>query len=105
VEGVNGESGVSDRNTVVTEKMSVRIVSLLLLVAAVSVFVLWSVNPLGSGSESTFALFLAVDMVCVAMISYVERAVSREGRIARAPLIAGCIFILFLVFTGIYLIS
>jgi hypothetical protein len=105
VEGVSGESGVSDRDRVVTERMSLRIVSLLLLVAAVSVFVLWSVNPVGSGSESTFALFLAVDMVCVAMISYVERAVSHEGRMARAPLIAGCVFILFLVFTGIYLTS
>lgn len=102
---MSGESGASDRNTVATERMSIRIVSLLILVAAVSVFVLWSVNPVGPGSESTFALFLAVDLISVAMISYVERAVSRGGRLARAPLIAGCIFILFLVFTGVYLIG
>ena len=100
---MTGESEAPDR--IATERMSLRIGSLLLLVAAISVFVLWSVNPVGSGSESTFAMFLAVDMVCVAMISYVERAVSREGRMSRAPLVAGCVFILFLVFTGIYLAS
>jgi len=99
-----GEESVSERNVAVTERMGLRIVSLLLLVAAISVFILWTVNPLGSGSESTFALFLAVDLVSVAMISYVERSVSREGRMARAPLIAGCCMILFLVFTGIYLL-
>jgi hypothetical protein len=96
---------VSERETIVTERMALRIVSLLLLVAAISVFILWSANPLGSGSESTFALFLAVDLVSVAMISYVERAVTREGRMARAPLVAGCCFILILVLTGIYLVS
>ena len=100
-----GEQSVSERNVVVTERMGLRIVSLLLLVAAISVFILWSVNPVGSGSESTFALFLAVDLVSVAMISYVERSVNREGRMARAPLIAGCFMILFLVLTGIYLLS
>ena len=99
------EQSVSDRETIVTERMGMRIVSLLLLVAAISVFILWSVNPLGSGSESTFALFLAVDLVSVAMISYIERAVAREGRMARAPLVAGCCFILILVLAGIYLVS
>jgi len=95
------EQPVTDKNIIVTERMGVRIVSLLLLVAIISVFVLWSVNPVGSGSESTFALFLAVDLVSVAMISYVERAVAREGRIGKAPLVAGCLFILFLVVAGI----
>lgn len=97
------EQTVSERKTVVAERMGVRIVSLLLLVAAVSVFVLWSVNPVGPGSESTFALFLAVDLVSLAMISYVQRALTREGMMAKAPLVAGCFFILFFVAIGIYL--
>ena len=100
----DGQS-LSQGNTVVTERMALRIVSLLLLVAAISVFILWSVNPVGSGSESTFALFLGVDLVSVAMISYVERAVAREGRISRAPLVSGCCFILILVVSGLYLLS
>ena len=99
------ERSVSERETIVTERMALRIVSLLLLVAAISVFILWSANPLGSGSETTFALYLAVDLISVAMISYVERAVAREGRMARAPLVAGCCFILILVLAGIYLVS
>ena len=102
---MSDEQSVSEKNTVVTERMGLRIVSLLLIIGAISVFILWSVNPVGSGSESTFALFLAVDLVSVAMISYVERSVTREGRMARAPLIAGCCMILFLVLTGIYLLS
>ena len=102
---MSDEQLVSEKKTIVTERMGLRIVSLLLIIAAVSVFILWSVNPVGSGSESTFALFLAVILVSVAMISYVERSVTREGRMARAPLIAGCFMILFLVLTGIYLLS
>ena len=102
---MTGEAQLSERNTVVTERMSLRIVSLLLLVAAFSVFVLWSVNPVGSGSESTFALFLAVDLIAVAMISYIDRAVSREGRISRAALIAGCFFIGLLVVGALYLVG
>ena len=87
----------------VAERMALRIVALLLIVAAISVFILWSVNPVGSGSETTFALYLAVDLVSVAMISYVQRAMAREGRVARVPLVAGCCFILFLVVAGLYL--
>jgi hypothetical protein len=99
------EGAPTAKDVEVTEKMGVRIVSLLLLVAAASVLVLWSVNPVGSGGESTFALFLAVDLVAVAMISYVQRGVAREGRVARVPLVAGCCFIILLVFAAIYLAS
>lgn len=87
----------------VAEKMGLRIVALLLIVAALSVFVLWSVNPVGSGAESTFALYLAVDLVSLAMISYIERALTRDNHLARAPLVAGCCFIVFLVVSGLYL--
>ena len=100
-----GERLASGRGNVVTERMAIRIVTLLLLVAALSVFVLWTVNPVGSGSEATYALYLAVDLVAVAMISYVQRAVSREGRMSRAPLVAGCLFMIFLVVAGLYLQS
>jgi hypothetical protein len=105
MEGVSGERSTLDANSVVTEKMGVRIVALLLLVALLSVFVLWTVNPVGPGSESTFALYVAVDLVSVAMISYVQRSIISDGRIGRAPLIAGCCFILFLVLAGFYLLQ
>jgi hypothetical protein len=95
----------SSPETVATEKMGVRIVSLLLMVAALSVFVLWTVNPIGSGSESTFVLFIAVDIVSVAMVSYIQRSISERDRIGRAPVLAGCFFIVFLVATAFYLLA
>jgi hypothetical protein len=94
----------SDPDVVVTEKMATRIVSLLLLLAALSVYVLWTVNPVGSGEESTFALFIAVDLIAVGMISYVQRSVTERGRIGRVPMIAGCCLILLLVFAAFYLL-
>jgi hypothetical protein len=96
------ESG-STADSVVTERMGVRIVALLVLIAAISVFVLWTVNPVGSGSETIFAIYLSVDLVAFAMISYVERRVNGDGKFGRAPLIAGCCFVLLLVLAGFYL--
>ena len=97
--------GHTERDTVVTEKMGLRIVALLLLVAAVSVYILWSVNPIGPGGESIFALYLAVDLVAVAMIAYIQGAIARDGRLARAPLVGGCCFMLLLVLAGLYLLG
>lgn len=95
----------ADLDTVVTEKMGVRIVALLLIVAALSVFVLWTVNPVGSESETTFALFVSVDIVSVAMISYIRRSIGERDRIGRVPLLAGCFFIIFLVSLSFYLLA
>jgi hypothetical protein len=102
---MTGEQSDSSPRHAIVDMMALRVVSLLLLVAAISVFTLWSVNPVGSGNESTFALFLAVDLVSVAMISYVQRSIAEEGRVGRVPLIAGCCFILFLVAAGVYLLA
>ncbi len=88
---------------VVRERMAVRIVALLLIIAALSVFVLWTVNPVGSGSETTFAVYLAIDLIAFALISYVRRRVGSDGGIGRVFVIAGCCFMLFLVFVGFYL--
>ena len=92
----------SDAHAAAIESMGTRIVALLLLIAAVSFVVLWTANPIGSGSETTFALFVAVDLVSVAMISYVQRSITFDDRIGRVPLIAGCCFIIFLVLTNFY---
>jgi hypothetical protein len=105
MEGMSGERSTLDTNSVVTERMGVRIVALLLLVALLSVFILWTVNPVGPGNETTFALYVAVDLVAVAMISYVQRSITGDGRIGRVPLIAGCSLILFLVLAGFYLLQ
>ena len=46
-----------------------RIVAFLLLVEAVSVFLLWSLSSVSQAGEGVFALFLAIDLVSLAMIS------------------------------------
>lgn len=86
-----------------TEIMSVRITALLLLVAALSVFVLWTANPVGSAGETTFALYLSIDLASFAMISYIHRSVAAEGRIGSVPLLAGCCLILLLLLASFYL--
>jgi hypothetical protein len=102
---MRGDKSTTRSDAVVTERMGVRVVALLLLIAALSVFVLWTVNPIGSGSETTFALFVGVDLVSVAMISYVQRSVTQNGRIGIVPMVAGCCLIVFLVFAAFYLLG
>jgi hypothetical protein len=99
---MTGEQSTSNAD-VVTERMGVRIVALLLLVASLSVFVLWTINPVGSGNETTFAIYLAIDLIAFALVSYIRRRITDDGKIGRVPLIAGCCFILLLVFVGFYL--
>ena len=66
---MKSERSASNTDSVVTERMGVRIVALLILIASLSVFILWTVNPVGSGSETTFAVYLAIDLIAFALIS------------------------------------
>jgi surface polysaccharide O-acyltransferase-like enzyme len=77
-----------------------RIVALLLLVALASVVTLWTANPTGSSSQSIFGIYLAVDLVSFAMISYIYRATKSGDGVNRAPIVAGCLLILILVSAG-----
>lgn len=53
-------------------------VASLLVLQVVSVVLLWTLNALDEASEGTFALFLAIDLVSFALISYSYRT-TREG--------------------------
>jgi hypothetical protein len=81
------------RNSYDYDSLAKRIVALLLLLEAVSVWFLWTFDSIGSSGETSFALFLAADLVSFAMISYTFRALKRDGRFARWLLLAGCAFI------------
>jgi len=89
--------------TLIAQRISVRIVALLVLLEFVSVSFLWSLNPVTGQGETLFALFLALDLVAFAMISYVYRVSKRGDSISRGPLIAGCCFALLLLFAGFFL--
>jgi len=82
------------------EGMSTRIVALLIIAALASVGTLWTINPTGSASESIFAVFLAVDLLSFAMISYIYRGSKGEDGIGRLPILAGCVLISILLFVG-----
>ena len=83
------------------EKLGLRIVALLVLLELLSVYFLWILNPVGSATEPSFAIFLAADLVAFAMISYMVRSIMSRDRFGRIPLIVGGIFIVALVFVGL----
>jgi hypothetical protein len=75
------------------EELGERVVLLLLAVEAISVFLLWTLDPLTSQGQDAFALFLAVDLMAFAMMSYVYRTLSAGGSVSRVFVVAGCGFI------------
>ena len=87
-------------NKAVFERTGVRIVALLLVFELLSVYFLWVANPVGQGAEDAFALCLASDLISFAMISYVYRSLKQENRFRRAPLVAGCCFVVILLLVG-----
>lgn len=83
------------------ESEGLRIVALLVIVSVASVAVLWTLEATSSASQSVFAVFLAVDLVSFAMISYVYRESKSGDRIGRVPLLAGSIFLVLLIAAGL----
>jgi hypothetical protein len=74
-----------------------RIVILLLLLQAVATIFLWSLDALNQISEGDFALFLAVDLVAFAMISYLYRHEKESIGLSRGWLaIGGALIVIFL---------
>jgi hypothetical protein len=85
------------------EQMNIRIVALLLLLGLLSVYFLWTLNPLSQASEAIFALFLSVDLVSFSMISYLYRVDKRGDSASRGSLLAGCCMLLILLLAGLFL--
>jgi len=87
-----------DSSRAMIDEMGERIVALLVMVMAISVFLLWTLDPLSSQGQDAFALYLAVDFVAFAMLSYLYRALNAEANISKILIIAGCLFIAVLFF-------
>ena len=75
------------------EEIGERVVVLLLAIQAISVFLLWTLDPLTSHDQDAFALYLAIAFVAFAMMSYLYRALSDGRRFSTALIIVGCAFI------------
>jgi len=78
-----------------------RIFALLILVGLLSVVFLWSLNPVGSQAQTTFAVYLSIDLVVFAMASYIFRVSKWKEGVGRLPLVAGCLALLVLFYVGL----
>jgi hypothetical protein len=82
---------------------STRIVAMLLIVEAVSVFFLWIINPVGQTDEAVFAIFLAIILISLAMISNVYRSYKNGDPLSRGFLIGCCFLIMIFVYVSLAL--
>jgi len=82
------------------ETIGIRIVGLLLIVAASSVVGLWTLDTSVVSGESLFAVYLSMDLVCFAMIAYIYRVTKGGDDFGRLAMFAGCCMLLLLVFAG-----
>jgi len=78
-----------------------RILVLLLLFGILSVVLLWTLNPTSSQSQTIFAIFLSIDLVVFAMVSYIFRVSKWGEEVRRLPLLAGCFALLILLYIGL----
>jgi len=84
----------------VNERMGLRIAFLLLIVAAASVVALWTLDTTTASAEAVYAIYLAVDLVAFAMISYIYRVIKSGDPVREVPLLVGCVFLAVIVVAG-----
>jgi hypothetical protein len=83
-----------------TERIALRIVGLLVIAGFASSAVLWTIDTSLASGESLFAVYLSIDLISFAMISYVYRVTKTGDSIGRIPLIAGSVLLLLLLAAG-----
>jgi hypothetical protein len=83
-----------------TERIALRIVGLLVVVGFASSAVLWTIDTSLSSGESLFAVYLSIDLIAFAMISYVYRVTKTGDSIGRLPLLAGSVLLLLFLAAG-----
>jgi hypothetical protein len=71
------------------------VVVLLIVMQVVSVILAWSLNPLGSRSETAFPLLLATNMIAFAIVSYVGRMGNRDEDVNGRWVLVGSAAVLF----------
>ena len=87
--------------TKIGDAAATRIFALLILLGIASVAFLWTLNPVGSQGQTTFAIYLSVDLVVFAMASYIYRVSKWNEEIGALPLFGGCLMLLLLLYVGL----
>jgi hypothetical protein len=82
-------------------KYSTGIVGLFLVVEAISVYFLWALNPTDALGEGIFAIFLAIDLVSFAVVSYIYRSYKSGAAFNRYLLITACAMIVILIYSSL----
>lgn len=83
-----------------SERVAVAIIFLLVIVGFASSAVLWTIDTSLASGESLFAVYLSIDLISFAMISYVYRVTKTGENIGRVPLLAGCVLLFGLLVAG-----
>ena len=91
---------VTEAVTELAERLALRIVGLLVIVGFASSVVLWTIDTSLASGESLFAVYLSIDLIAFAMISYVYRVTKTGDSVGRIPLLAGSIMLLLLLAAG-----
>lgn len=76
---------------------------MLLLVEGASVVLLWDLSPTTKAGEAIFAIFLAIELVSLAMISNIYRSYKNRDDLSRGFLLVGCGLILVFVYASLTL--
>jgi len=79
-----------------------RVVALLLVLQFVSTGYLWAANTIGTLSEGTFAVFLAVNLLSFSIVAYVYTRDKWGEVITRGWILAGSLALILLFLSSLY---
>ena len=77
------------------------LLSLFLCLQVISTIVLWSLSSTDAASQAKFTIFLAVDLLCFAMVAYSYRKLTWGLMISPAWILVGSFGLVVLLFSGI----
>jgi hypothetical protein len=81
-----------------SERTAVRLIWLLVIVEVASSVLLWTIDTSSPSGESFFGLYLSLDLIAFAMMTYVYRVTKVGDAIGRLPVLVGCAMLVVLVF-------
>ena len=77
------------------------LLSLLICLQLIATILLWSLNAADVVSEVKFAVFLAINLLCFAMVAYSYRKLKGGLWVSRAWILLGSIGLIVLLFSGL----
>lgn len=82
------------------DRIGLRIVGLLVIVGFASSAILWTIDTSLASGERLFAVYLSIDLIAFAMVSYIYRVTKLGDTPGRIPLLVGSCLLVVLVLAG-----